>query len=52
MLMVCSGRPEDVANAVFFLAGEEASWVTGTTLNVDGGLMAGRASMMKDLMGD
>ena len=31
------GRPEDVANAVAFLASEEASWITGTTLFVDGG---------------
>ena len=31
------GRPEDVASAVAFLAGNEASWITGTTLFVDGG---------------
>ena len=31
------GRPEDVANAVAFLASDEASWITGTTLFVDGG---------------
>ena len=31
------GRPEDVANAVSFLASESASFVTGTTLLVDGG---------------
>lgn len=31
------GRPEDVANAVSFLASENASWITGTTLMVDGG---------------
>jgi glucose 1-dehydrogenase len=33
------GRPEDVANAVAFLASEEAAYVTGTTLFVDGGLL-------------
>ncbi len=31
------GEPEDVANGVAFLASDEASWVTGSTLFVDGG---------------
>jgi 3-oxoacyl-[acyl-carrier protein] reductase len=31
------GRPEEVANAVVFLASSAASWVLGATLNVDGG---------------
>ena len=31
------GTPEEVANAVLFLASDEASFVTGTTLSVDGG---------------
>lgn len=31
------GQPEDVANAVSFLGSDKASWVTGTTLLVDGG---------------
>ncbi len=31
------GQPEDVANAVSFLGSEKASWVTGSTLFVDGG---------------
>jgi NAD(P)-dependent dehydrogenase (short-subunit alcohol dehydrogenase family) len=30
-------RPEDVANAVLFLASDEAAFVNGTTLMVDGG---------------
>ncbi len=31
------GRPEDVANAVLFLASDESSFVTGIELFVDGG---------------
>jgi glucose 1-dehydrogenase len=33
------GKPEDVANAVLFLASDEADYVTGSTLYVDGGLL-------------
>ncbi|MBW4093318.1 MAG: 3-oxoacyl-[acyl-carrier-protein] reductase [Proteobacteria bacterium] len=32
------GRPEDVAAAVVYLASEEAAWVTGATLHVNGGM--------------
>lgn len=32
------GRPEDIAAAAAFLASEEASWVTGQILSVDGGV--------------
>jgi NAD(P)-dependent dehydrogenase (short-subunit alcohol dehydrogenase family) len=31
------GQPEEVANAVAFLASDEADWITGETLVVDGG---------------
>jgi 3-oxoacyl-[acyl-carrier protein] reductase len=32
------GTPDDVANAVVFLASEQAGYITGTVLNVSGGL--------------
>jgi 3-oxoacyl-[acyl-carrier protein] reductase len=35
------GLPEDIANAVCFLASEEASYITGHVLNVNGGLLMG-----------
>jgi 3-oxoacyl-[acyl-carrier protein] reductase len=34
------GKPEEVAAAVAFLAGPSAAYITGTTLNVDGGFTA------------
>ena len=35
------GSPEDVANAVRFLASDEASYITGHVLNVNGGMFMG-----------
>ncbi len=35
------GKPEDIAQAVFYLASDASSFVTGTTLVVDGGGLAG-----------
>jgi 3-oxoacyl-[acyl-carrier protein] reductase len=32
------GNPEDIANAVAFLLSEEAAWITGRLLVVDGGI--------------
>ena len=36
------GSTEDVADAIEYLLSDKSSWVTGTVLNVDGGVMAGR----------
>lgn len=33
------GKPQDIANACLFLASEEASYINGTVLSVDGGLV-------------
>ena len=33
------GNPEDIANAYLFLASEEASFINGATLSVDGGII-------------
>jgi len=35
------GEPEDVANAVSFLLGEDSSWITGSNILVDGGVTLG-----------
>ena len=34
------GRPDDAAGCALFLASEMAAWVTGTTINLDGGALA------------
>jgi NAD(P)-dependent dehydrogenase (short-subunit alcohol dehydrogenase family) len=46
------GEPEDVAGAAAFLASDDASWITGEVLRVDGGLLAGNALMARELVAD
>lgn len=37
-----NGQPQDVVEAILYLASDRASWVTGTVLPIDGGVTAGR----------
>ncbi len=37
-----NGTPEDIANSILFLLSDKSSWITGTILDIDGGVMAGR----------
>ena len=45
------GQPEDIANAALFLVSDDAAWITGAVLPVDGGLTAGLGRMIADLSG-
>jgi NAD(P)-dependent dehydrogenase (short-subunit alcohol dehydrogenase family) len=44
-------EPEEIASTALFLASDEASFVTGATLVVDGGLTAGMGRMSRELAG-
>jgi NAD(P)-dependent dehydrogenase (short-subunit alcohol dehydrogenase family) len=39
------GQPHEIAEAVFWLAGPEAGWITGAVLRVDGGSTAGAVGL-------
>lgn len=45
------GEPEDIAKAALFLCSDDASWITGAVLPVDGGITAGNYRLNKDLQG-
>ena len=44
------GEPEDVAAAAAFLASNDAAWITGQTLAVDGGLLTGHRAVWNQAM--
>jgi NAD(P)-dependent dehydrogenase (short-subunit alcohol dehydrogenase family) len=41
------GQPADVVEAIAFLASSGAGWITGTTLPIDGGVLAGRSPALQ-----
>jgi meso-butanediol dehydrogenase / (S,S)-butanediol dehydrogenase / diacetyl reductase len=44
------GEPEDVAGAALFLASDEAAWISGALLPVDGGLTVGNLQMVREII--
>ena len=46
------GLPDDIAAAVAFLASQDASWITGVTLPVDGGILIGQLGVRRTLRGE
>ena len=46
------GEPEDVAGAALFLASDEAAWISGAVLPVDGGLTAGNMEMAREIVSE
>jgi NAD(P)-dependent dehydrogenase (short-subunit alcohol dehydrogenase family) len=46
------GEPEEVVVAVLFLLSDEAAWISGAVLPVDGGLLAGNGPMAREILGE
>jgi NAD(P)-dependent dehydrogenase (short-subunit alcohol dehydrogenase family) len=44
-----AGLPEDIASVVEFLASDDSGFMTGETVVVDGGLMAGGARLVDSI---
>ncbi len=44
------GTPDDIAEALHFLASDAASWISGVTLPIDGGLMSGNLAMTQGIV--
>ena len=40
------GEPDDIANAVYYMCSDDASWVTGEVLTIDGGFLLSGNSMI------
>ena len=40
------GEPEDIANAVYYMCSDDAGWVTGEVLTIDGGFLLSGNSMI------
>lgn len=45
VVIVGLGRPEDISAAATFLCSEDASFITGAILDVDGGLIMGKSPL-------
>lgn len=46
------GLASDIADAAVFLASDQARWISGVCLPVDGGLLAGKPLMAEDILAD